>query len=50
MHIRALTKKSPQPAQTDMIVFVLDVIAAIISVASQVNSLVVSLNSKNAES
>ena len=48
MHIRTVTKKMPDAAQTDVMVLLLDVISAILGIASQVNSLIVNVRTKNA--
>ncbi len=50
MHIRTLTKRSPDAAQTDAIVFLLDVVSAIVSVISQINSLIVNVRAKESAS
>jgi len=47
MHIHALTKKSPDVAEVNGIVFFLDIISAILSVIYQVNALIINIRSKN---
>jgi len=47
MHIRAVTKKAPDAAQVNEVVFFLDIVAAVISVVSQINSLLVNIRAKN---
>jgi len=47
MHIRALTRKCPEAAETNVVVFILDAISAILGVISQINALIVNINAKN---
>lgn len=48
MHIRAVTKKAPHTAEVNPVVFFLDIVAAIIGIVSQINTLIVNVNAKNA--
>jgi len=48
MHIRAVTMKAPGAAEVNEVVFLLDIVAAIISVVAQINSLLVNIRAKNA--
>lgn len=48
MHIRTVTKRMPDAAQTDAMVLFLDVISAILGIAAQINSLVTNVRAKNA--
>jgi hypothetical protein len=48
MHIRAVTKKAPHTAEVNPVVFFLDIIAAIVGLISQINTLVVNIRAKNA--
>ena len=53
MHIHALTKKSPNLAdntEVNGVVFALDVLAAIVSIAFQIQTFIVNYNAKKAES
>ena len=53
MHIRALTKKSPDLAdanEVNGVVFALDVLAAILSLGIQIQTFIVNYNAKKAES
>jgi len=48
MHIYPVTKNAPDTAEVNPVVFFLDVVAAIIGMISQINTLVININAKNA--
>ena len=48
MHIYPVTKNAPDTAEVNPVVFFLDIVAAIISVVAQINSLLVNIRAKNA--
>ncbi len=48
MHIRVVTRKAPHTAEVNPVVFFLDIVAAIISIVMQINTLIVNINAKQA--
>jgi hypothetical protein len=48
MHIRTVTKRMPDAAQTDVMILFLDVVSAILGIAAQINALVVNVRTKSA--
>ena len=47
MHIYPVTKNAPDTAEVNPVVFFLDIVAAIIGLVAQVNTLIININAKN---